>query len=228
ERINDILVKHALTGRRVVRLKGGDPFVFGRGGEEVQACLAAGVPVDITPAPTSAIAVPQAAGIPVTHRGTAGAFHVVNGQGPIQESTLSAIADPSVTTVVLMGVGSLERLTETALRHGVAPDRPMAFVESGHTPQQRATRTTLGNAVADARAVGRSDPAVCVIGDAAPAELLRPEPEAAPAMAGAARARAGDACPTPPSPDARSSSPPIAGPGISPLRSGGAGPRCTG
>lgn len=188
ERINDILVKHALAGRRVVRLKGGDPFVFGRGGEEVQACLAAGVPVDITPAPTSAIAVPQAAGIPVTHRGTAGAFHVVNGQGPIQESTLSAIADPSVTTVVLMGVGSLERLTETALRHGVAPDRPMAFVESGHTPQQRATRTTLGDAVADARAVGLSNPAVIVIGDVARAELLLPEPEAAPAMAGVAHA----------------------------------------
>lgn len=170
--INRILVEHAIAGRRVVRLKGGDPFVFGRGGEEMQACLEAGVPVEVTPAPSSAIAVPQAAGIPVTHRGTASAFHVVNGQGPLAASALSAMADPSVTTVVLMGVGALGRIVGTALDHGVSADRPMAFVESGHTAQQRTTRTTLGHAEQDAREIGLRNPAVIVIGDVARAGLL--------------------------------------------------------
>jgi uroporphyrin-III C-methyltransferase/precorrin-2 dehydrogenase/sirohydrochlorin ferrochelatase len=175
EEINRILVEHATAGRRVVRLKGGDPFVFGRGGEEMRACLEAGVPVDVTPAPSSAIAVPQAAGIPVTHRGTASAFHVVNGQGTLEASTLSAMADPTVTTVVLMGVGALARIVASALEHGIASDRPMAFVESGHTAQQRTTRTTLGRAVQDAREVGLSNPAVLVIGDVARAGLLLPD-----------------------------------------------------
>lgn len=175
EEINRILVKHAAAGRRVVRLKGGDPFVFGRGGEEMQACLEAGVPVEVTPAPSSAIAVPQAAGIPVTHRGVASAFHVVNGQGAMTASTLAAMTDPSVTTIVLMGVGALPRIVSDALRHGVATDRPVAFVESGHTPQQRTTRSTLGRAVADAQQIGLRNPAVIVIGDVARAGLLLPD-----------------------------------------------------
>jgi uroporphyrin-III C-methyltransferase/precorrin-2 dehydrogenase/sirohydrochlorin ferrochelatase len=175
EEINRILVEQATAGRRVVRLKGGDPFVFGRGGEEMQACLEAGVPVEITPAPSSAIAVPQAAGIPVTHRGVASAFHVVNGQGPLEASTLSAMADPTVTTVVLMGVGALPRIVSDALRRGVPADRPVAFVESGHTPQQRTTRSTLSRAVADAREIGLRNPAVIVIGDVARAGLLLPD-----------------------------------------------------
>ena len=175
EEINRILVEQATAGRRVVRLKGGDPFVFGRGGEEMRACLEAGVPVEITPAPSSAIAVPQAAGIPVTHRGVASAFHVVNGQGPLEASTLSAMADPTVTTVVLMGVGALPRIVSDALRRGVPADRPVAFVESGHTPQQRTTRSTLGRAVADAREIGLRNPAVIVIGDVARAGLLLPD-----------------------------------------------------
>ncbi|MDF2507083.1 MAG: cobA [Microbacterium sp.] len=174
EEINRIIVARAAEGRRVVRLKGGDPFVFGRGGEEMQACLAAGIPVDVTPGISSAIAVPQAAGIPVTHRGTAAAFHVVNGQGAIGEGTLAALADATVTTVVLMGVAALERLVATALAQGVPAERPMAFVESGHTAQQRTTRTTLGRAVADAQAVGLRNPAVIVIGEVASARLLLP------------------------------------------------------
>ncbi|MDQ0612811.1 uroporphyrin-III C-methyltransferase/precorrin-2 dehydrogenase/sirohydrochlorin ferrochelatase [Microbacterium sp. W4I4] len=175
EEINRIIVEHATAGRRVVRLKGGDPFVFGRGGEEMQACLEAGVAVDVTPAPSSAIAVPQAAGIPVTHRGVASAFHVVNGQGAMEVSTLAAMADPTVTTVVLMGVAALPRIVSDALRHGVAADRPIAFVESGHTPQQRTTRSTLGRAVADAQQIGLRNPAVIVIGDVARAGLLLPD-----------------------------------------------------
>lgn len=182
--INGLLIAHAAAGRRVVRLKGGDPFVFGRGSEEMQACLAAGVPVDVTPAPSSAIAVPQVLGIPLTHRGTAGAFHVTTGHRGIDATTLTAIADPEVTTVILMGVTALPRLVDTALRHGIAPGTPVAFIENGHTPQQRALRTTLGHATADAREMGLRNPAVIVIGDVARAELLAPaQPHLVPAGA---------------------------------------------
>ncbi|MFB4348785.1 uroporphyrinogen-III C-methyltransferase [Microbacterium sp. CR_7] len=174
EEINRIIVARAREGRRVVRLKGGDPFVFGRGGEEMSACLAAGIPVEVTPGISSAVAVPQAAGIPVTHRGTAGAFHVVNGQGPIGRGTRTALADPFVTTVVLMGVASLARLVGAALAQGASLDRPVAFVESGHTPQQRTTRTTLGRAVEDAARIGLRNPAVIVIGEVAEESLLLP------------------------------------------------------
>lgn len=176
EEINRIIVARAAQGLRVVRLKGGDPFVFGRGGEEMSACLAAGIPVDVTPGISSAIAVPQSAGIPVTHRGTAAAFHVVNGQGGFGPGTLEAMADATVTTVVLMGVAALERLVDAAIAHGVPVDRPVAFVESGHTPQQRTTRTTLARAVADAAQIGLSNPAVIVIGDVAEERLLLPTP----------------------------------------------------
>lgn len=177
EEINRLIVSRAARGHRVVRLKGGDPFVFGRGGEEMRACLAAGTAVDVTPGITSAIAVPQSAGIPVTHRGTAGAFHVVNGQGEVGPSTLEVMADATVTTVVLMGVAALERLVDAAIAHGVPSDRPVAFVESGHTPQQRTTRTTLGRAVADARSIGLRNPAVVVIGEVARENLLMPVPD---------------------------------------------------
>ncbi len=176
EAINALLVEHALAGRRVVRLKGGDPFVFGRGGEEVTACIAAGVPVEVVPGPSSAIAVPQAAGIPVTHRRVASGMHVVNGQAELSPSTLAALADPDITTVVLMGVAALPRIVEAALAHGVAPERAVAIVESGLTPQQRTTRTTVGGAVADARAVGVRNPAVIVVGDVARAGFLLPQP----------------------------------------------------
>jgi len=173
--INSLLVEHASAGRRVVRLKGGDPFVFGRGGEELVACLEAGIPVEVVPGPSSAISVPQAAGIPVTHRGTASSLHIVNGQAEVGPATLAALADESVTTVVLMGVAGLSRLADAALAHGVAADRPVAIIESGHTPQQRTTHTALGAAAAHARAVGVRNPAVIVVGDVARAGLLLPE-----------------------------------------------------
>lgn len=172
EEINRIIVAHARAGRRVVRLKGGDPFVFGRGGEEVAACLAAGVPVEVTPGITSVTAVPQAAGIPVTHRGTASGLHVVNGQGPLTSSGVRAIADPAVTTIVLMGVAALPGLVARALSEGAPADRPVAIVERGHAPDQRVTRTTLAQAPAAATAAGVRNPAVIVIGDVARAGLL--------------------------------------------------------
>ncbi|WP_243075035.1 uroporphyrinogen-III C-methyltransferase [Microbacterium sp. SS28] len=175
DEINRILVEHARAGKRVVRLKGGDPFVYGRGGEEVAACLAAGIAVDVVPGLTSVVSVPQSAGIPVTHRGVAAGLHVINGQAETTASAAAVLADPAVTTVVLMGVAGLPRLVETALAAGAPNQRPVAIVENGHTPRQRTTRTTLGSAVADAAAAGVSNPAVIVIGDVAAADLLLPE-----------------------------------------------------
>jgi uroporphyrin-III C-methyltransferase/precorrin-2 dehydrogenase/sirohydrochlorin ferrochelatase len=173
--INDLLVAKARAGKHVVRLKGGDPFVFGRGGEEVAACLAAGIPVDVVPGISSAIAVPQAAGIPVTHRGVAGAVHIVNGPAEVTDATLAALRDDSVTTVILMGVGALPRIVADALRAGVPADRPVAIVERGHHRDQRTTRTTLRAVVLDAGLAAVRNPAVIVVGEVARAGLLRPE-----------------------------------------------------
>lgn len=172
ERINELLVELAREGKRVVRLKGGDPFVYGRGGEEVAACLAAGVAVEVVPGLTSAVSVPQAAGIPVTHRGVSAGMHVVNGQAGITPSTLAAFADDAVTTVVLMGVAALPRLVAAARAAGAPDERPVAIVERGHTPEQRTTRSTLGRVLTDAAAAGVRNPAVIVFGDVARADLL--------------------------------------------------------
>lgn len=180
DEINALLVAHARQGRRVVRLKGGDPFVYGRGGEEVRACHAAGVPVEVVPGISSIVAVPEAAGIPVTHRGTAAAVHVVNGQDATNEATLSSLRDPATTVVVLMGVSAIPRLQRDALAAGIDPDLPAAIVEDGHGPHQRTTRTRLGTLAADAAAGEVRNPAVIVLGDVARADLLLP----APALAG--------------------------------------------
>lgn len=177
DEINALLIAHARAGKRVVRLKGGDPFVFGRGGEEVLACTLAGVPVDVVPGVSSAISVPQAAGIPVTHRKTASAVHIVNGQSALSPASRAALADDDVTVVVLMGVAALPRLVEAALAAGAEPGRPMAIVESGHTPQQRTTHTTLATAVSDAHRAGVRNPAVIVVGDVARAGFLLPHSE---------------------------------------------------
>ena len=175
DEINAILVERARAGKHVVRLKGGDPFVFGRGGEEVIACIAAGVPVAVVPGVTSAVAVPEAAGIPVTHRGVASAVHIVNGQSEITPATIAALGDESVTTVILMGVGALPRLVAEALRSGVAAERPVAIVERGHHADQRTTRSTLGAIVLDAGRIGVRNPAVIVVGDVARAGMLVPD-----------------------------------------------------
>nr|WP_198346706.1 uroporphyrinogen-III C-methyltransferase [Microbacterium sp. MAH-37] len=173
-RINAILVEHALAGKRVVRLKGGDPFVFGRGGEEVIACQEAGVPVSVTPGISSAIAVPQAAGIPVTHRGVASRIQVIIGPERPAPTMLAAMADPEVTTVVLMGVSAIPRVAVYALDAGVSELTPVAIVENGTTPKQRTIRTTLGALVADARENAVTNPAVIVIGAVAAEGLLLP------------------------------------------------------
>ncbi len=161
--INDLIVERALAGQRVVRLKGGDPFVLGRGGEEVAACRAAGVEVAVVPGVTSAVAVPAAAGIPVTHRGIASQVTVVSGHdGPLDWAALARAAG---TLVLLMGVSRLDEITEQLVAHGKEPTTPIAVVESGTTRTQRTTAGTLADIALRARAVGVQSPAVIVIGD---------------------------------------------------------------
>ncbi|WP_324275814.1 uroporphyrinogen-III C-methyltransferase [Blastococcus brunescens] len=147
EQINALLVERALAGKRVVRLKGGDPFVFGRGMEEVEACAAAGVPVEVVPGVTSAIAVPGLAGIPVTHRGLTHEFVVVSGHlppgHPASLVDWPAIARLRGTVVVLMGVDTAPAIAATLLEHGRAPDTPVAVVADGSMPTERTVRTTL-------------------------------------------------------------------------------------
>ncbi|AOX45293.1 uroporphyrinogen-III C-methyltransferase [Microbacterium sp. BH-3-3-3] len=174
DEINAIIVDRAAKGLRVVRLKGGDPFVYGRGGEEVIACRAAGIPVEVIPGISSAIAVPAAAGVPVTHRGVAGTLHVVNGQDAPSEATLAALRDDTATVVALMGVSALARFVSAARAAGAPDTRPVAFVENGHTPQQRTIRTTLGTAIQDAETHRLANPAVLVFGEVARADLLLP------------------------------------------------------
>jgi uroporphyrin-III C-methyltransferase len=167
EEINHLLVKHARAGRFVVRLKGGDPFVFGRGGEEVLACARAGVPVIVVPGVTSAVAAPAAAGIPVTQRGVAHELVVVSGHvAPDDPASLvdwKAVARLRGTLCVLMGLKNLEAIVATLLAHGRGPDTPVAVVQEGTTPRQRVVRATLATITAEADDL--RPPAVMVIGD---------------------------------------------------------------
>lgn len=162
--INRILVEQAQLGRRVVRLKGGDPFLLGRGGEEVLACQEAGVPVDVVPGISSAFAVPALAGIPVTQRGLVAAVHVTSGHEPLSDAALACVREASATLVVLMGVGNLGHIVEQLRGAGADLSTPVAVVERGSTPEERLTRATLADVVAVAAAVRVRAPAVIVIG----------------------------------------------------------------
>ena len=161
--IEELMVRAAQAGQNVVRLKGGDPYVFGRGGEEVAACVKAGVPVRVISGVTSAISVPAAAGIPVTHREVSHMFTVVSGHAPLTEKELTHLAGLGGTIVVLMGIGTLHQLAAGLRRAGMRADMPMAVVERGYRPGQRTTVASLGT-IATA-AAGCSNPAVLVIGD---------------------------------------------------------------
>ncbi|WP_369824450.1 uroporphyrinogen-III C-methyltransferase [Cellulosimicrobium sp. CUA-896] len=176
--INAILVEQAQRGREVVRLKGGDPFVYGRGGEEVLACREAGVPVEVVPGVSSALSVPALAGIPLTHRGTVAAFHVVSGHEGLDEASLVSVRDRAATLVVLMGVSQLDRIAAQALDAGADPALPVAVVENGSTPRQRVTRAPLRDVAERAAQVGVRAPAIIVIGDVAAEGRLDPAPPA--------------------------------------------------
>jgi uroporphyrin-III C-methyltransferase len=163
--IERMLVASALAGLTVVRLKGGDPFVFGRGGEEMAACRAAGVPVTVISGVTSAIAVPALAGIPVTHRDVAKLFTVLSGHVPLSEEELAHLVGLGGTIVVLMGVGTLPHLASGLARHGMPADRPVAIIERGVSTRQRTTVAAIDTVVTVAAEVGARSPAVLVIGE---------------------------------------------------------------
>jgi uroporphyrin-III C-methyltransferase len=169
EQINTLLVEHARAGRRVVRLKGGDPFVFGRGMEELEACVAAGVPVEVVPGVTSAIGVPGLAGIPVTHRGLTHEFVVVSGHVPPghPQSLVDweALGRLRGTVVVLMGVDTAPAIAAALVEHGRAPETPVAVVADGSTPTQRVVRTTLADLAQTLADQDIRPPAVWVVGE---------------------------------------------------------------
>ncbi len=168
ERINEILVEHARAGKVVVRLKGGDGFVFGRGGEEWQECRAAGVPVEVIPGVSSATSVPALAGIPVTHRGLTQGVAVVSGHvapdDPRSDVAWEALAAAGLTIVVLMGVAHLGAIAHTLVTAGLPAATPAACIMDGASPQQRVVAATLEQ-IAEAAAAARiGPPAITVIG----------------------------------------------------------------
>ena len=167
--INALIISKAKKGGIVTRLKGGDPFVFGRGGEEAQTLVEAGVSFEVVPGVTSAIAAPAYAGIPLTHRNFTSAFTVVTGhEDPLKsESRInwSALAKIGGTIVFLMGVKNLPHIVQQLIRNGMDADTPVALVRWGTTPRQKAVTGTLANIVAKTEAAGIKAPAIIVIGD---------------------------------------------------------------
>ena len=177
--INDVLVDRANKGLTVVRLKGGDPFVYGRGGEEVNACLSAGVSVEVIPGITSAIAVPGLAGIPVTQRGVAATVVITSGHIGPDKATRAALAE-GATVVALMAVGTMGKFMAAALDAGADPSTPVAIIERGSTPHERVTRATISDASRIADETGVKSPAVIVIGGVALDGLLASKVAATP------------------------------------------------
>jgi len=165
--INAVLVHHARQGRLVVRLKGGDPFVFGRGGEEAEALAAAGIPFEVVPGVSAAVAVPAYAGIPVTHRRLSSSFAVVTGhddpdksRAPVDWAGLATAVD---TLVVLMGQARLEHIARELIAHGRASDTPVALISAGTTEAQRVVECRLEDAGDVARDL--PSPLLVVIGE---------------------------------------------------------------
>ena len=165
--IDHVLVREALAGHTIVRLKGGDPFVFGRGGEEVLACLDAGVAVEIVPGVTSAVAAPAAAGIALTHRGAARSFAVVTASTAHAEDTidLTRTATATDTLVVLMAAGKLAETCATLVEAGRAAATPAAIVQWAWTEDQRTVVATLADLPPLAAAAGIGPPATLVVGE---------------------------------------------------------------
>ncbi len=162
----DLLVSAARLGQRVVRLKSGDPFVFGRGGEETRVLAEAGIPFEIVPGLTAAIAAPGLAGIPVTHRGTASGFVVVSGHAPdAYEPLLRALAPAAATVIVLMGMASRHPIAGFLIGVGWRPETPVAIVVNASQPRQSVWTGTLATLGVEDDAGTGDDPGVLVIGD---------------------------------------------------------------
>jgi len=160
EEINRLLVLYGTRGLTVVRLKGGDPFVFGRGGEEALVLAEAGIPFEVVPGVSSLSAVPAAAGIPVTQRGVSSQVTVANGQGPLD---FAALARTGGTLVFFMALGRLAEIADGLVASGLAPETPAAVIASGTAPEQESAVSTVGR-IAEA-AEGLRSPALVVVGD---------------------------------------------------------------
>lgn len=168
EHINALLIDRALAGKHVVRLKGGDPFIFGRGGEEALELRQAGVPFEIVPGISSAVAAPAYAGIPVTHRHVSASVTIVAGHEDPHKGPSShdwrALAGVG-TLVILMGIGRIEAITETLMSCGRAAETPTAVVHWGTTLEQQTVTGTLGTIAAVVRSAGIKAPATLIIGE---------------------------------------------------------------
>jgi uroporphyrin-III C-methyltransferase / precorrin-2 dehydrogenase / sirohydrochlorin ferrochelatase len=169
EQINSMLISHARAGRFVARLKGGDPFVFGRGAEEALACLRAGIPVTVVPGVTSAVGVPTSAWVPVTHRGVAQDFHVVSVHVPPgdERSTVdwAVLGSGSGTLVLLMALEQIGPVVAELLRYGRSPDTPVSVIANGTLPTQRTINSSLEEVERIVRKEGIRPPAIVVVGD---------------------------------------------------------------
>jgi uroporphyrinogen III methyltransferase/synthase len=165
---NALMIAHARRGRSVVRLKGGDPFVFGRGGEEALALVQAGIPFEVVPGVSSMVAVPAYAGIPLTHRGLSSSFAVISGHEDPSKTDAAVdwarLATAVDTLVVLMGARTLPRIVAKLLANGRSPETPVALIRWGTTESQETITGCLADIVANARAGGSEPPVVAVIG----------------------------------------------------------------
>ena len=183
EEINALLIRHAAEGKRVVRLKGGDPFIFGRGGEELEALAAAGVDFSVVPGITAAAGVAAYAGIPLTHRDHAHAVTFVTGHSGEdgREPDWRALAAAGTTAVFYMGLGRLEHIVDRLLEHGAATALPAALIGQGTLPQQRVISATLGSIADAVRGSAIASPALLVVGSVvglqSKLEWFRPIPE---------------------------------------------------
>jgi uroporphyrin-III C-methyltransferase len=171
EDIGRVLVERARAGKHVVRLKGGDPFVFGRGGEEIETLTAAGIPWEVVPGITSAVAVPAAASIPLTHRGLSSHFTVVTGhEGPAKSCSdidWAWLARTEGTLIVLMGLERLPEISDRLMAEGLGSDTPAAAIASGTLPAQLTVTASLADLPEEVAQSGMHSPAVIVIGEVA-------------------------------------------------------------
>ncbi len=164
--INALLVREALAGRDVVRLKGGDPFIFGRGGEEAEACHAAGVPVQVVPGVSAALGAAAAAQIPLTHRDSASIVSFVAGQCKgLNDQNWAGLAGVGRTLVIYMGVATSDAIAEKLMADGLAPDMPIAVIENAARPQMRVLRGALAGLGALVTEAEVKSPALIVIGE---------------------------------------------------------------
>ncbi len=169
DEINDLLVKLAKSGRKVVRLKGGDPFIFGRGGEEAERLASLGIPFEVVPGVTAATSCSAYAGIPLTHRGLALGVHFVTGhcQGQTDKSlelNWRCLADPESTLVVYMGLVNAETIAENLIANGLPPTTPAAAIHKGTTPEQRVVITTIAELPSEVVKADLLPPTLFVIG----------------------------------------------------------------